>query len=101
MRVTGGHLQQIVGAYVKQTRKADPTPGQVPVGADQISLSREGGDILRARQVYDRLPEVREAKVADIRNGIAAGSYQLDDARISQSILVGSLRDRLLRKDEG
>lgn len=101
MKILGGHLQQIAGAYLKASRKPGPAQSTQPTQTDEVNVSERAGDILKARQAYDRLPEVRESRVSEIRQQIQKGTYKPSDEKTSQAMILGVVKDKLIGKDDG
>ncbi len=46
--------------------------------------------VLRARQAFDALPEVREDRIAALRERIQAGTYRPDDTQIARAMIAGN-----------
>jgi negative regulator of flagellin synthesis FlgM len=89
MKIDGSRMQQILTAYRSQPKKPIQSPGSAPAPTDRLDLSEKAGEILQAREAYDSLPDVREAKVAEIRARIADGTYPLDNEQIAEAFLRG------------
>jgi flagellar biosynthesis anti-sigma factor FlgM len=89
MKIMSNQIQQVVSTYLKQVKKNDSSPdvegSQTPT--DEVSVSEEAGSILKARQAYDNLPDVRADRIAEIQAKLAKGTYQLDDSKIADAIL--------------
>jgi flagellar biosynthesis anti-sigma factor FlgM len=100
MRVGSGHIQQIIGTYLKQTKKPDGASEAPGVPTDQIDLSDHATEVLKARQAYDRLPEIRESRLAEIAGQIKNGTYQLDSSKIADAMIYQSQEDGSAGKDE-
>jgi flagellar biosynthesis anti-sigma factor FlgM len=101
MRINGTHLIQAVGTYMKQVKKQDPTAQVNLDKTDQVSVSRQAGDILKTRRLYDKLPEIREDRVAEIKQQYQDGTYQQDDSKVSQQMLLQAIREKLINHGEG
>lgn len=89
MKIVGSQIQQMIGTYEKRAARAGET-GPVAGPADAVSLSTRGEEILKARQAYDALPEVREDRVAQIRQRLTDGTYTLDNEQIARAIADGA-----------
>jgi negative regulator of flagellin synthesis FlgM len=84
------HLQKT------QVRRADEVPQTRPsLGADQVSLSRESKELQAVRQAVAQAPEVREEKVAELREAIKSGRYNVAGEEIAEQMLARSLADKL------
>lgn len=53
----------------------------------QAQISAQGKEFARAKEVASHAPDIREQKVAELRNKIASGQYQTD---------AGAIADRML-----
>lgn len=73
--------QQIAAAKGESARKGS--------GKDRIDLSPEALLLQRAQQAVLDAPDVRADVVDQVRQRIAAGSYQIDAAQIADKLLGG------------
>ncbi len=87
MKIIGSQIQNVLGAYLKTTRRADVTPGGPVAPTDEVTLSGRATEIARARQAYEQLPEVREDRVAELQARLRQGTYRLENADIAAAIM--------------
>ena len=86
-----------VDAYVNQvqdTKKADQAADQAKESAtktDTVVISDAAKRIQEARAKLDEIPDVREEKVADLRNQIQNGTYQADAEKTADKLLKEQL----------
>ena len=86
-----------VDAYVNQlqdTKKADQAADQAKESAtktDTVVISDAAKRIQEARAKLDDIPDVREEKVADLRNQIQSGTYQADADKTADKLLKEQL----------
>jgi len=86
-----------VDAYVNQlqdTKKADQAADQAKESAtktDTVVISDAAKRIQEARAKLDDIPDVREEKVADLRNQIQNGAYQADAEKTADKLLKEQL----------
>jgi len=86
-----------VDAYVNQlqdTKKADQAADQAKESAtktDTVVISDAAKRIQEARAKLDDIPDVREEKVADLRNRIQNGTYQADADKTAEKLLKEQL----------
>jgi len=86
-----------VDAYVNQlqdTKKADQAADQAKESAtktDTVVISDAAKRIQEARAKLDDIPDVREEKVADLRNQIQNGTYQADADKTAEKLLKEQL----------
>ena len=96
MEIVKNHGIQ-VDAYVNQlqdTKKADQAADQAKESAtktDTVVISDAAKRIQEARAKLDDIPDVREEKVADLRNQIQSGTYQADADKTADKLLKEQL----------
>lgn len=87
-----------VDAYVNQVhdrKKADQATDQAKESAtktDTVVISDAAKRIQEARAQLDKLPDVREDKVAELRDQIQNGTYQMDAEKTAGKLLKEHLR---------
>lgn len=69
----------------KPVEKAGKTSGPSP--SDKIQLSGKAKEINELMGRMEALPEVREAKVKELRNAIAEDAYSVDSQKIAGKML--------------
>lgn len=74
------------GSGVAAREKAPPQNATMPAG-DNVSLSDEGQTLAKLEAKLADMPDVDEAKVAEIRAKLANGSYQIDPGAIAEKLL--------------
>ncbi len=98
------HNNQSIGidAYVNQVHdknKIDAPenkPQTMSAKSDTVVISDAARRIQDARRQLDEIPDVREDKVAQLRNQIQNGSYEIDAEKIAgKMIKEGLLNDAL------
>ena len=100
--ITGNKPFVRLDAYVKNIGKGkariNGSPEEAPKEGltDKVALSPEAKQIQDVKKRLDSLPDVREAKVAEIKGQIEAGTYTIDGEKIAfkmirESILDGSI----------
>jgi len=87
-----------VDAYVNQVhdkKKADQATDQAKESAvktDTVVISDAAKRIQEARAQLDEIPDVRENKVAELRDQIQNGTYQADAEKTAGKLLKEHLR---------
>ena len=90
-----------IDAYVNQVQdkdKADAAaeqPEQKQSKADTVALSDAAKDIQEAQKQLEAIPEVREDKVAQLKEQIENGTYEIDEEKLADKILKDSLLNDL------
>ena len=72
---------------------ADAESGQEPrvCGADTVALSDRVREIRSARQGIGAVPEIRQERVAELREQIREGRYEIDSGRIAEKMIEEAL----------
>ena len=103
MEITGNSPFARVDAYVKNIGKEKNRAQSSPNGApkevlteDKVALSSEAKQIQAAKRIVDSLPDIREEKVAEIRERIENGTYRVDSEKIAFRMIKESILDQLL-----
>ena len=67
-----------------------------------VSLSKEARELLKnkekALEIAKNTPDVREAKVAELKNQIKSGKYQIKPDQIADSMLREAVREELANR---
>ncbi len=86
-----------VDAYVSQVhqkKQADQAADQAKESAtktDTVVISEAAKRIQETRAKLDEVPDVREDKVAELRNQIQSGTYQVDAQKTAEKLLKEQL----------
>jgi negative regulator of flagellin synthesis FlgM len=72
---------------------AEKVAGSGPVQGDRISISSQTRDINLAKGVIDKLPEVREDLVNEIKTAIDNGTYQVNLEKVAGKMVAESILD--------
>lgn len=74
------------GAGVGAREKAQTRDTATPPG-DNVSLSDEGQTLAKLEAKLSEMPDIDEARVAEIRASLNNGSYQIDADAIAEKLL--------------
>jgi len=86
-----------IDAYVNQVHdknKVDPSnnkPDKTAAKTDTVVISDAAKRIQEIRNQLDEIPDVREDKVAQLRNQIENGTYQINADKIAEKIIQEGL----------
>lgn len=84
---TGAATKQ--NAAVEAGKGADKTPEQKPVSADSsVKLSDQAQQLKAIESRLQELPVVDSEKVAQLKQAISNGTYQMDSGRIADKLLA-------------
>jgi negative regulator of flagellin synthesis FlgM len=91
-----------IEAYVNQVQdkdKVDATSeqaGKQQTKSDTVVLSDAAKRIQEAKKQLEAIPDVREDKVAQLKEQIENGTYKIDEEKIADKILKDSLLNDLI-----
>jgi flagellar biosynthesis anti-sigma factor FlgM len=100
MEITRGNSFGKIDGYLKQVNKDktksgavsdDQSSNKILPSGDRVALSPEAKVMQKAIKVLEALPDVREEKVAQIKERIAEGSYQVDGKKIAEKMIKESV----------
>ena len=83
-----------IDAYVNQVHdknKVDPSHNKPPAKTDTVVISDAAKRIQEIRSQLDEIPDVREEKVAHLKNQIENGTYQINADKIAEKIIKEGL----------
>jgi len=74
---------------VQKNPATEPKPAEVkrPSTGDTVQLSERSKQLADIKSAVNQLPEVREAKVQEIKQSVDAGTYTVDPRQVAASIL--------------
>jgi len=98
MRISGHHVESIIRAFGRENRKTDSVQNsqenssthkarRQKMTGDTVNLSRKAEEMKIARKEYDRLPDIRKELVADIKERVESGSYNVKNEELAEEIL--------------
>jgi len=78
---------QVSQMYQATKTKKDAPTESAKKGSDKIELSSFGKELSIARKAVSETSEVREAKIADIKASMQAGTYDLSMDRLADKLV--------------
>ena len=92
-----------IEAYVNQVQDKDKDkvdaaseqPEQQQTKADTVEISKTAKDVQEAQNQLAAIPEVREDKVAELKEQIENGTYEIDEQKIADKMLTDALLNDL------
>jgi negative regulator of flagellin synthesis FlgM len=63
--------------------------------SDRLELSARGREISHFNELIQSTPDIREAKVEQVRREIESGTYNVKAEKIAEKILTGNLLDEI------
>lgn len=81
-------LNQNVQKLAKpEAKEAAQTTAAKSSSSDRIDISSRAREIAELMSALSQMPDVRAEKVAEIKKAIEAGNYDINPAKIAESIL--------------
>ncbi len=68
-------------------QKDNVTPAKSAGADDRVNISGRSKEVAYIMTSVNQLPEIREAKVQDIKQRVDAGTYIVDPQKVAESIL--------------
>ena len=104
MKISDDKPTQDLINYVKQTpdqQKVTPLDVQTTknqqLTGEKVEISKKASDLNKISDIIQKTPDVREEKVALLREKIASGSYSVSSQEIADKMLRESLLEDTLR----
>lgn len=94
MRIDDRIPHEILSSQSREVREVDQRVTGEPdrkteVRRDEATLSEEARLLQRVRQAVSELPDVREDKVAALRQQVLEGTYQINEEALINALLGG------------
>ena len=90
-----------IDAYVNQVQEKDKAdaaseqPEKQQAKADTVVLSDTAKAVQEAKTQLDSIPEVREDKVAELKEQIENGTYEVDSEKLAEKMITDSIINEL------
>lgn len=84
------HLQDLSQNVQKPSNPESKEASQASAkssSADRVNISSKAREIAELMSVLSQMPDVRAEKVAEIKKAIESGNYNINPAKIAESIL--------------
>lgn len=78
-----------------QSAETEGEKGRANVGGDSVELSQNARDLQKAQQALQELPDIRQDKVAALKQQIENGTYDIRADKIAANMIKESLNDDL------
>ena len=104
MKISNDKPTQDLINYIKQThdhQKVKPldinTRKNERISEERVEISPKASDLNKIREIVRKTPDIREEKVASLREKIAAGNYSIRGQEIADKMLRESLLESVLK----
>ena len=78
---------------VSRTRNPASEISRNIIPEEKVGLSTKAKDIQQVKETIDKLPDVREEKVEDLKNQLEQGIYNVSGDKIAEKMVGESLLD--------
>jgi len=95
LTIPNQNVQRLDVQQTQGSRPAKESDGIQRAGYDRIELSVRGREIQQLDELIRSTPDVREAKVEQIRSAIESGTYNVKAEKIADKILGGNVIDEI------
>lgn len=89
---------QLLQQYQRNAHVGQAVERPVNSGAvreERVDLSNQSRDLVNIKKAIDRLPEIREERIMDLKNRIEKGTYDIQSEKIAEKMVRESLIDIL------
>jgi negative regulator of flagellin synthesis FlgM len=94
---TGNSPNKLISMYKVNEGKVGAESGKRSanraVKEEKVSLSSMARDIQQAEQAIEKLPDVREQKIQELKDQIEAGKYNVNGEKIAEKMIIESFLD--------
>lgn len=104
MKISDDKPTQDLINYIKQTsdhQKVKPlnlhTPKKEQLSGERVEISKKASDLNKISGEIQKTPDIREEKVALLREKIASGSYHINSQEIADKMLREFLLEDVLK----
>ncbi|MDF0731940.1 flagellar biosynthesis anti-sigma factor FlgM [Pseudomonas entomophila] len=84
---TGGVRGNSASGNAEKAEQASEAPKQASASGEAVHLSQEAQQLQKISDKLRDQPEVNSARVAQLKQAIADGSYQVDAGRVASKLL--------------
>jgi negative regulator of flagellin synthesis FlgM len=74
-------------------QSVDKQAGPAAAATEKVDISSRAKDIQQAKTVINALPDIRDAKVQELKTQIEQGSYKINSSKIAEKMVRESLID--------
>jgi len=96
-------IKDTTAQVIQQYQKSDPvrkeanktTGGGATVATERVDLSTKAKDFQRIQQILDKIPDVRQGKIQELKERIESGNYTVDSEKVAAKMVGESLIDTI------
>ena len=106
MKISGNNPSVNLDAYLRNAKNggkvkdSKESNGKLSGSEDAVTLSPKAKEIQEAKRLLESLPDIREEKIAKIKQQIDEGDYRIDEKRIAEKMIEESLLNELSDNQE-
>lgn len=86
MKIDTSKISQLLNNYDKKA-KTNQAAQQENEQKDKVAVSDQALQVQKGKQAYEELPDLREDKVAELKEQIRSGSYDVSGEEIAGAML--------------
>ncbi|HKL12604.1 MAG TPA: flagellar biosynthesis anti-sigma factor FlgM [Halanaerobiales bacterium] len=89
MKINNDDIQmnKIMQAYQNLNKQNQQNVEQSKRSSDEVNISKQAKDIQKMQETLQSKPEIRQEKVAKIKNQVSNGTYQVNPQKIAEKII--------------
>ena len=96
MEITSKNNLVNIDAYVNQVHQPnradrDEQSGKAAAKSDTVEISESAKRIQEAKSELEKIPETRADRIAELKNQIESGTYQVDAEKVADKMIRESL----------
>ncbi|MEW5706869.1 MAG: flagellar biosynthesis anti-sigma factor FlgM [Actinomycetota bacterium] len=106
MKISNEQVRKALESYVRQVegkksnrvekeKSSESKVGESKRG-DSVTFTARSEEFKRARELYDKLPDIRKDLVSELKNKIKSGSYEVTSKEIADKIIYRTFVDKWL-----
>jgi len=97
VKISSLQVQSLLKIYGRPENRTKISQGDAgPAKADNVMISDEGRLKQKAIQASGQSEDIRKDKVAEIKQAMASGTYQVNPEEVAEQIIYGSIIDKLV-----
>lgn len=94
-KVLQSYVQKVEGKKATKAKSSASTEGVLPK-SDSVTITARSSELKKAKEAYDKLPEVREEVVAELKAKVESGDYKVNSQDMADRIVHRTIVDKLV-----
>jgi negative regulator of flagellin synthesis FlgM len=104
MKISNDNVEKILQSYTRQVENKksgkakfldgkDAKAGNAIQRSDSVTISGRSDEILKAKELYNELPDVRQELVNELKEKIRSGEYEVTSKEVADKIMHRAIVD--------